>query len=144
MPTDHDEQYRHIKLRALGVCPFGLDCRDPNQAVGVVWRLLSLMRHQVEPLLLTEESSGWSWDSLTYQHLANTLELLGCNDDARDIENIVREERQRPARLRLFAFAAVSEKPLRRLLRNRRRSQPGSRIATCAPSSSARGLSSSI
>ncbi len=43
LSTDHGDQCRHIKLRALGVCPFGLDCRDPNQAVGVVWRLLSIM-----------------------------------------------------------------------------------------------------
>lgn len=105
MPVDHDEQYCHIQLRAMGVCPYGLDCRDPRQAVGAVWSLLSLMRYQVEPLLLTDERCGWSWDRLLYQYLANTLQVLGLHDDAQDIEDIVQEQAEKPNLLRIWQLA---------------------------------------
>lgn len=101
MPVDHDEQYRHIKLREMQVCPFGLDCCDPERAVAIIWQLLSLMRYEVEPALLTADSCEWSWEPPLYQALANTLELLGLHDDAQEVEDIVREQRHQPARLRL-------------------------------------------
>lgn len=102
MPVDHDEQFRHIQLRIDRLCPFGLDCRDPRRAEQDVWRLLSIMRYQVEPLLATEDSCGWSWDRLLYQALWNTLECLGLEEDARDIQQIVEREASRPVALRMF------------------------------------------
>lgn len=102
MPYDHDEQFRHIQLRIEKVCPFGLDCRDPRRAEQDVWRLLSIMRYQVEPLLATEDNCGWSWDRMLYQHLWNTLECLGLEEDARDIQKIVEREASRPVALHMF------------------------------------------
>jgi hypothetical protein len=87
MPIDHDEQYRRRKLRQAGVCPFGLDCRDPGQAVSTVWRLVTILCEQVEPIL-REVDSAWSWDSALYQHLANSLEVLGLNGEGEDIRAI--------------------------------------------------------
>jgi len=102
MPYDHDEQFRHIQLRCEKLCPFGLDCRDPRRAEQDVWRLLSIMRYQIEPMLATEEHCGWSWDRLLYQALWNTLECLGLEEDARDIQQIVEREASRPVALRMF------------------------------------------
>jgi len=99
MPVDHDEQFRRIGLRFDRICPFGLDCQDPDKAVDAVWRLLSVMRYQVEPLLATEDNCDWAWDLLLYQHLGNVLECLGLNDDAADINQIVRTQKEKPVRL---------------------------------------------
>jgi len=95
MPIDHDEQYRRLMLRKEGICPFGLDCREPNRAVSVVWQLVSILRDQacpesnrrVEPFLRGADS-GWAWDTMLCQHLSNTLEVLGLDDEGRDIRDI--------------------------------------------------------
>ncbi len=102
MPVNYDDQYRWIKLRQCQVCPFGLDCREPSQAVSAVWNILSIMRYEVEPWLARSLSRrdgggqgwGWQWDSLLYQHLANSLEVLGLTDDGQDIQDIVAEQRK--------------------------------------------------
>jgi hypothetical protein len=97
MPHDYEEQYRRLKLRDCAVCPFGLDCRKPGQAVAAIWNLLSLMRYKVEPFLKRNRDSGalgWEWDGLIYQALANSLGVLGLDDDERDIMDIVEEERK--------------------------------------------------
>ena len=75
--------------------PFGLDCREPSRAVSVVWQLASIMRDQIEPHLRGADS-GWSWDNLIYQHLANTLEVLGLNDEGEDIKAIPATARRTP------------------------------------------------
>ncbi len=97
MPIDYEDQYRRKQLCKMQVCPFGLDCREPGKAVAAVWNLLSLMRYQVEPWLKQNRDSGawgWEWDSLLYQHLANSLDVLGLDDDGRDILDIVKEQRE--------------------------------------------------
>lgn len=98
MPHDYEEQYRRLKLRACAVCPFGLACREPGKAVAAIWNLLSLMRYQVEPYLKHNRDAGawgWEWDGLIYQALANSLDVLGLDDDGRDIMAIVDEERSK-------------------------------------------------
>lgn len=100
MPADYEDQYHHKQLCKMAVCPFGLDCREPGQAVAAVWNLLSLMRYQVEPWLKRNRDAGawgWEWDSLIYQALANSLDVLGLDDDGRDIQDIVEQQRQKKA-----------------------------------------------
>ncbi len=97
LPVDYDEQYRWIKLSECQVCPFGLDCREPAKAVSAVWNILSIMRYQVEPWLHRNHDAGawgWAWDTMLYQHLANSLEVLGLIDDGQDIQDIVAEQRK--------------------------------------------------
>lgn len=110
MPYDHDDQYRRIELRAVKVCPFGLDCREPDKAVRALWRVLSILRYEVEPLLATEDNHGWAWDRLMYQRLWNTFEVLGLDDDARDIRAIVDEQRSKPVSLHLFGLAEEADR----------------------------------
>lgn len=107
MPFDHDEQYRRVALREMRICPFGLDCRDPKRGVAVVWELLSILRYQMEPRLLTETGIDWSWDQRLYEGLAGTLDVLGLYDDAEDVRDTVSEQRSKPQRLR-FADADLT------------------------------------
>lgn len=103
MPPDHDAQYRHKKLRALNICPFGLDCRDPMRARSLVWRLLSIMRYEVEPQIAR---TGWGWDRLMYQNLANIFEVMGEPEEARDIAGVVDEQhRKKESKRRQQSFA---------------------------------------
>lgn len=91
MPPNYEDQYRRLKLRECKVCPFGLDCREPGAAVAAIWNLLSLMRYQVEPWLTHNRDAGaygWEWDLQIYQDLANCLDVLGLDDDGRDIQDI--------------------------------------------------------
>lgn len=109
MPADHDDQFRRICLRIDQVCPFGLDCQQPERAVQNIWRVLSILRYDLEPQLATEDHCGWAWDRLLYQHLWNVLEVLGCEDDARDIQAIVEAQASQPVALRLFAGEEVDQ-----------------------------------
>ncbi len=106
MPTDYDDQYRRLKLRECAVCPFSLDCREPGKAVAAIWNILSIMRYDVEPWLKRASlplsrggrggdggsALGWEWDQMIYQHLANSLEVLGLYDDGQDIQDIARAQ----------------------------------------------------
>jgi hypothetical protein len=111
MPYDYEDQYRRLKLRACAVCPFGLDCNEPGKAVAAVWNLLSLMRYQVEPFIHRNRNSGawgWGWDTLAYQHLANSLEVLGLDEDGSEIMDIVKEQKEQKNSKRNRRRAAAS------------------------------------
>lgn len=95
VPANYDEQYRRIKLRELRACPFGLDCRDPERAVSLVWQLFSIMRYQVEPLLATEDNCEWAWDRQLYQALGGTLELMGMDAAGQEIQKVVDSQRDK-------------------------------------------------
>lgn len=82
VPPDIQRQYTRTKLRELKVCPYGLDCRDPNRAVAAVYMILSTLRHEVEPLFRNTTWGGLAAaNDQPYWHLANILQVLGLDDE---------------------------------------------------------------
>jgi len=100
VPADWQQQYKHKALHQLGICPHGLDCRDPAAAVAAIWRLLDMMRSELEPRLRANwELREWSWDHTLYQGLYNTLQCLGLQEEGElvcdEVERMRRRARKR-------------------------------------------------
>lgn len=103
IPPDIRCQYRHTVLRERGICPHGLDCREPNRAVAAVYSILSILRNEVEPLFRDTSYGGLVGASdAAYVACMNMLEVLGLEDEAsyiyyRDLPKM-RKQAQKNAR----------------------------------------------
>lgn len=87
IPSDYEEQMTRRSLRDHQICPFGLDCQQPGKAFSLVWELISLLRFDVEPHLTRH--SGWRWDHLVYQGLADIFTLMGELSDSYVVMEVV-------------------------------------------------------
>lgn len=77
------QSHRAAFLREIHICPSGLDCQDPHGAVAAVYRILNIIRFNVDPLFRKTRYGGIAVaDERAFRHLANILQIMGLNDEA--------------------------------------------------------------
>jgi hypothetical protein len=103
IPADIQRQYWHTKLREMKICPHGLDCRDPQSAVASVYRILSILKHEIDPVFRRYDGRPLAaCDDRAFWHCANILSVLGFPDEEeyiihKDIPAMKRLKRRRVA-----------------------------------------------